>query len=136
MEAALLLMAGEIETYLTPLGEILARLGTGGGPVAALFQRLSRDMSRLEDAGFATLWERAVRADRDLELRTPEKDSLLQLGRVLGRYDAAAQTRAIARCAGDFRDFAALARTEAQQQGRMWTGLGAAAGVVAAVLLL
>lgn len=137
LESSLHVIAGELDTYSAPLGEILERLASRcGGAVGALFSGLSRDMEKLPDLGFAALWENAVSAQSGLALTPAELSELKRLGCVLGRYDAQSQSRAVRLCGESFGRCAEAARAEAAAQRRMWTGLGTAAGALAAVMLL
>ena len=121
-------------------------LGRFATPLPALFERLSGQLSgdarllcghmsaALADLGGRTaeeLWTEAVAF-----LPGPEREALLPLGQVLGRYGAEEQLAALAACRARMLEAAEDARRDLRERGRMAVGIGAAGAAALAVLLL
>ena len=70
------------------------------------------------------------------ELPDRERDILLPLGQVLGRYGAQEQMRALTLCRRDMERARDEARARVRERGSVYAGLSAAAGAICAVLLL
>lgn len=120
---------GRFRTPLPALFELLARRLDGEG--AALCRRTAEGLETLGERDFSQIWEAALEP-----LPEQERDILLPLGTVLGRYDAQEQAQAVARCLRDMELARDSARAEAGEKGRVYTALGGAAGVMLSILLL
>ena len=123
--AALGLLAAELETLRSPLGELFAR-------------RVDCPLFRLVSAGFGgepleTLWARAAAAQ---PLNGEEQAALASLGAVLGRSAAPRQAAEIALVRRRLDDAADALEREIALRARRFPLLGAALGAIAAVMLI
>ena len=135
MLAALELMRGEIGTLLIPLPETIARLANMEKlTVQPLFQAMEELLPQLGECTFSALWEQAI-AESSLGFSAEEKQSLLQLGESLGRFDGETQSIAISRCMDELEHSLSNAKMKATGDGRLYKGLGLAGGLMLAVIL-
>lgn len=128
----LTLMEFELERFCTPMPELFERLGEQTqGKTRSFCLKMREGLDSLGEREFSEIWAQQAQI-----FLPAERELLLPLGHVLGRYGAAEQTRAVAAC----RENAKCARNEAaeavREKGRLWTGLAAAGGAALAVLLL
>ena len=129
------LMKNEISSHLTPLPEVckLASL-TAPSPLSGFFSRLSRDLQDPEAGTVQQLMRRNL--DRyDLLLRAPERQTLLDLGAALGRYDVEGQLRALDLAGKRLEGFAGQAQSEQKQRAKACGVLGVCAGLALVILL-
>ena len=134
--AALELAAGELKTRAAPIPELCALLKKrSSGAAAAFFSRLSDDLAALGEKSFAELWREA--AEDELACLAPEeRQEVVCLGNVLGRYELARQEKAVSACALALRASLARARESYGGQKKLGLGLPAAAGALIVVILL
>ncbi len=128
----LALMEFELARFHTPLPALfktLAEQAEGAG--AALGRRMETGLESLGEREFAGIWDDAVRP-----LPGRERAILLPLGHVLGRYGTEEQLRAVAVCLRDMEQARDEAGAAVRDKGRIYIGLSAASGAVAAVLLM
>ena len=124
------LMEFELTRFRTPLAELFDSLGARSEePVSGLCGAVISAMERGETLSDA--WDRGLSA-----LSRRERERLAPLGRVLGRYGAEEQAAAVRDCRRSLEDQTAQLRTELRERSRIYIGLGAAGGVMLAVLLL
>ncbi len=134
--AALEVLQGEISHRCTPLPALMEQLSaTAPVSVRGLFARVHAGLCHLEDMDFSEIWRMSVSESRELGLSQEETASLQLLGASLGRFDAPQQAAAIERCLAQLTPGLERARAAAQSQGRLYTGLGMALGLMAAVIL-
>ena len=126
----LALMEFELARFRTPLPELFTALGERLEEPAGFFCR-ALGAGLWAGQPFPALWARAA-----AEIGGPEGESLAPLGRVLGRYGAEEQTAALASCRGELEEYGELLRRLARERSRLYIGVGAAGGVMLAVLLL
>lgn len=125
------LISFQLERFLTPLPELFSALaGQVPGGAGTLCAAVA---AKLENPGesFSDIWSRALEA-----LPGEEREILLPLGQVLGRYAAAEQIAAVTAA---LRDMTALADTlggQLREKSRVYIGLATAGGAMLAVLLL
>lgn len=135
--AALELMRGEVCVKKASLPEIAEALAeTGPKETREFFARLGRSMKRLGEKTFSEIWMETVESSVELGLQEEEVTTLDLLGLSLGRYDVTEQGGAITGCAERMRGYAVKAAEESSREGRLWTGLGAAGGLIIAILLI
>ena len=115
--------------------DVLERLGQETGSLGALFQRCRERIESGRTDGFAALWRDAL-AREEMPLRREEQEILLQLGDVLGQFDAARQCEALRTAARRMERRLECAEDERQRLGRLWCLLGGASGALMAILLL
>lgn len=131
------LLRGEMCTLQSPMPQVTERLSESApGEMKHFFRRLNHSLAQLGDHSFYELWSSAVGQSPELMLRREETDCLTRLGLSLGRYVLREQEAVINQCIAQFSDFYELAREEARVQGRLYTGLGVAAGLMVSVVLL
>lgn len=106
----------------------LAQSAPGAG--GALFARVAALWER-EDKPLGEIWRAALDG-------VPEqaKPALLAFGQVLGRYGAGEQTAAAERCRAELDRLAVCAENETARSGRVYVAVGAAAGCMAAIVML
>ena len=135
--AALAQLRAEIVERRAPIREIAHTLRENApAPCRAWFAALADELDAEDTAGFAGLWRRVLETRAALPLRRDELEPLCLLGLSLGRYDAPEQGAAIDRCLCEMERAHARAREDTQTRGRLYSGLGLAAGALLAVVLL
>lgn len=134
--SALHIMICEIQTNLTPMGEIIRTLALSKDKYFALFfSEVSEQLAVQGAPYFAGCWKAAV--DSRCSILTPaERDALYILGDVLGRYDAAEECAAIERCILELNTGYEALRRRYHADARLYTGIGLAAGCILAIVLL
>ena len=86
-ERMLKTMAGELETRLTPLPELISQLTCRcDGAAAAFAEDLNHRLCQLGEREFSVLWAESVEAAFDM-LSGDEREMLSALGLCLGRYE-------------------------------------------------
>lgn len=135
MLAALELLRGEICVLLTPLPDAMTRLAAmEQSAVQPLFQSVEALLPALGEQSFSELWEQGV-LESGLAFSAEDRQCLLQLGENLGRFDAETQSIAIARCMDELEHSFSAAKIKAAGDGRLYRGLGLAAGLMLAIIL-
>lgn len=125
-------LAGELESFCSPLPELFGALeGNFEDDCAGLCRRVREMLSCPEGESFGEIWAGALAC-----LPRRERQILLPLGSVLGRYGAAEQLPAIFRCRREMERALQEARDRRRELGRVYIGLGTAGGLMLAVLLI
>ncbi len=125
-------MEFELGRFATPMPVLFERLsGQLTGEAGRLCGHMGEALSDLDGRTLEELWTEAVRP-----LPRPEREALLPLGQVLGRYGAEEQLMALAACRARMLEAAEDARRDLRERGRMAVGIGAAGAAALAVLLL
>ena len=118
---------------LRPLPEALRHLAAGAPePLSTQYAALADGIT---DGGrpFSESWAAAFQA---LDMLTPDvRAALLTLGEQLGKYDAQIQRRALDTCIETLQAAAAQMQADTTQRGKLFCGLGATLGLLAAVAL-
>lgn len=129
------LLEWELSFRLPLLKELfyeLARKTTG--PVSKFYAACGRKTVATE-CPITEIWEQSAREELS-GLKDSDYDALFALGAVLGRYDAESQKSSVLavreRLNGSLRE----AAEEKKQKGRVYSTLGAAAGIFVGILLL
>lgn len=125
------LISFQLERFLTPLPELFAALtGQVSGGAETLCAAVA---AGLEEPGesFSSIWGRALEA-----LPGEEREILLPLGQVLGRYGAAEQIAAVTAALRDMTALADALGGQLREKSRVYIGLATAGGAMLAVLLL
>lgn len=134
--AALQFMADELECRLTPMPELLARLRQEGAEaVRPFFAACERKMNRLGDVHFSEIWSSALTYCR-LPLEAEDQETLLVLGRLLGRYELEAQLRGLGAATRELTRALERAEADRLRLGRLYRTLGLGAGVMLVLILL
>lgn len=125
-------LRSELEGLQSPLPELFSSLaaacaGEGGRLCAAVCRGFSASDGRL----FSEIWSAALGG-----VSRRERELLMPLGTVLGRGPVDTQLPVIGLCRREMELALREARTRRQDVGRVYIGLGAAGGLVLAVLLV
>ena len=130
------IMAGELETRITPIPEVCVLLSKRcTGTAENFFTDLAASLDSLGDRDFAELWTAA--AEKSLAvLNAQELDEVLALGNIIGRYELSEQTRALHICLNTLRTALDTAQREYPGEKKLGLGLTTAAGVLLIVVLL
>ena len=135
--ASLMTVKAEITVRMTPLPELLEGLGRLAPlSVRGFYGRVAQSVQFLGECSFAELWLHAIEKSEELGLKVDELRELIALGTSLGRYGVAEQAAAIDLCISRLNAMLELAREEALTSGKLFIGLSAAGGIVAAVILI
>ncbi len=133
---ALEVMQSEIYFNLVALPELIGQLARRAAPPARpFFAHASKQMKLLGEESFQTLWHKAL-SETGAEWRTAEKDVLMDLGGLLGRYDSEAQSRAISYAKERMSELLAKAEDERARQSRIYGTLGVACGLAIVIILI
>ena len=121
-------------TRLHWVGAALVFLGsTAAGFALRQELRLRLRLSAHGGRPFSESWAAAFQA---LDMLTPDvRAALLTLGEQLGKYDAQIQRRALDTCIETLQAAAAQMQADTTQRGKLFCGLGATLGLLAAVAL-
>lgn len=126
------LMGYELERFHTPLPELFQKLcALMDGQAGGLCRRMRAGLDQLGRQELAEIWAQAL-----TPLPATERNILMPLGAVLGRYGAQEQLQAVTAARLEMEQARDRARLEQQEQGRMVVGLSAAGAALLAVLLL
>lgn len=124
------LMIFELERFQTPLPELFSSLAERtDGTASALCSRAALALGA-EGARLCQAWAFACAA-----LPAAEREFMLPLGGVLGRYGAQEQTAALRSALAEARRYSGGLRAGLAEKSRLYIGLTTAAGLLAAVLL-
>ena len=124
------LLRSDIVGRLLPLPEALHHLAAE--PLSTQYAALADGIT---DGGrpFSESWAAVFQA---LDMLTPDvRAALLTLGEQLGKYDAQIQRRALDTCIETLQAAAAQMQADTTQRGKLFCGLGATLGLLAAVAL-
>lgn len=124
------LMQFELERFKTPLPELFSSLADRTDEAASELCRRAFSAMQAEDIRFHTAWAFACRA-----LSGHEREIVLPLGEVLGRYGEKEQAAALAAALAQMSRYGEELKTSLREKCRLCVGLSAAGGLLAAVLL-
>lgn len=125
------LMQFELERFRTPLPELFSALSDrSAGRAGELCRRASAALAA-DGVRFREAWTFACGG-----LSGAERQILLPLGDILGRYGAQEQTAALASALSDMRQYSDSLWAALREKCRLCVGLSTAAAVAAAVLLM
>jgi len=135
--AAIETMKNEICGRMTPLPELMEQLmREADPPVDRLFCRVTQGLANIGQQSFYSIWKTAIEQSAELELTAPERQTLIDLGRSLGRYDTEEQRDAFAYTLRRLEGYQRHAEVERRGQGRVHAVLGVVVGVFVVILLL
>ena len=124
------LMRFELERFLTPLPELFESLAERTEGAASDLCGRTASALRADGARFREAWAYACGV-----LRPAEREILLPLGEILGRYGAAEQTSALDAVEAELRLYSDGLQASLRDKCRICVGLLTAAGLLSAVLL-
>ena len=135
--AAIETMKSEICDRFTPIPALLEQLAhEAGPPVDQLFHRAAGGMETIGMQSVYSIWKTAVEDVSALELMKEERQTLIDLGRTLGRYDTEQQRGTFDYTLRRLEDYLRRAEAERAKHGRVHAVLGIAVGVFVVVILL
>lgn len=135
LQGALAYLEEEVSFRFTALPKLFEHLSSRRGAVGTFFEAVSRAMGSAEPKTLRDSWLEAVRGNLPL-LREDERQTLEELGEVLGQYDAQTQAQAL-HLAGERLAAAYLkADGERQRLGKVYLALGVAGGAVTVLALI
>ena len=127
----------ELSFRRTSMPELMERTARQAGePARYLFARCRDHLEELGERSFGQIWAGAVEAEPELLLTREERTVLVELGQVLGRYDADGQIAALERAEEGLKACLARAEEDRRRLGRVYTALGVGSGAMLAILLL
>ncbi|GHU60655.1 stage III sporulation protein SpoAB [Clostridia bacterium] len=137
MVAALDIIQTEISFRLTSIPDIIDMLAAGfPPPISSLFTDCQKNIGRLGELPFSAIWAKSVKSFSEGTFKPRERETLLELGNVLGRYDSDGQTQAISYARRRFEGFLQNAEEEKSRQGKVYGALGIASGAAAMIVLI
>lgn len=135
LQGALAFLEEEMSFRFTPLLKLFDRLSSRRGEVGAFFRAVFAAMECKEPMPLREGWSKAAREELPL-LREAERQTLEELGEILGQYDAQTQAKAL-HLAGERLAAAYLeAQEERQRLGKVYLALGVAGGAVTVLALI
>lgn len=135
-EQMLKTMAGELDTRLTPLPELISRLACRcDGAAAAFAEELNLHLCQLGEREFSALWAESVETAFDI-LSGEEREMLSALGLCLGRYELERQLTELSLTLD--RLYHAIDRRSAAlpEKKRLGLGLAWAGGALLVIVLI
>lgn len=122
----------ELGRFRTPLPEAFSALsGQCAGEARALCAVVRDGFFRSSPGAFSDIWAGGLAA-----VPPAEREILVPLGNVLGRYGTEEQLSALDHCRRDMEELLAQGQTRLREQGRVSVGLWTAAGLMTAVVLI
>ena len=135
LAASLERMERELTFRLTPLPELLSRLGREvSEPLSAFYSSCARHARAPETAFWRNWQEEAEKLSPYLD--RPAVESLCRLGRGLGRYDEEGESRLIKTAAAELREHLSRAETESDRLGKIYRTLGITGGAFLILVLI
>lgn len=133
---ALDMMYSEISCMLTPTQDILEKLmQCNAEPVRSFFKDCRDNMVRRSDMPFSLIWGRAVKEAEYLELKPQEKQALIDIGGVLGRYEAPEQLKVISHARRNLESHLHVAEKDKLRLGKLYGSLSVVCGLAAIIVL-
>lgn len=136
LQGALSYIEEELAFRFTPLPRLLAHLAQSRqGAAGAFFQAVLKELDRGEDVGLRQSWTQAAEQTLPL-LKEPERQTLEELGEVLGQYDAQTQAQALHLAGERLAEAYGKAQSDRQRLGKVYLALGLAGGLVTVLVLI
>lgn len=129
------LLEWELSFRLPLLKELFYELARNTSEPVSDFYLECGKQTETTECSTAEIWEKAVR-ERLPGLKNGDYEALFALGTVLGRYDAESQKNSVSAVRERLQSCLQDAAEEKKQKGRIYSTLGAAAGVFVGILLL
>jgi len=129
------IMERELKAHLTPLPQLLEMASSTAKQSVKEFYFLCKSgLDKQNGRSFCSLWCDAAEA---AQLRISEQDLqvLMELGAVLGRYDAVGQCRALMETREKLSSALSEAEIQKNKMGSVYTTLGIASGAILSIVL-
>ena len=128
-------MEGQLRTNDLPLKELCTQMvHMSGRAVCPFYASLTRKLSQLGEVSFAELWGQALTEELP-GLDGVMRDTLLQLGNSLGRYELQQQLRALQACRSSLYAQLEESKKEYPNQAKLGMGLSASVGILVWIIL-
>ena len=134
--ASLELMEAELGTNAKPLADVFRDLcSRSEGSVLHFFRFLSECIAYLDRISFLELWKEAVVVCLP-ELTGREREELICLGDILGKYELSRQCAALEHCAALLREELNRQQEQGRGEDKLMLALPTALGLLLVILLL
>lgn len=134
---ALEIMRSEIAEMLSPLEAVLQKLGKEmPQPFSGFFLGCAEEMRRRGDIPFGIIWKKQLSNNAALTLGAREKEELVALGNILGRYSADEQRISIERTARTLESILTVAEGERRRLGGLYAKLGIICGISVVIVFI
>ena len=134
--ASLELLEAELGTNAKPLADVFRDLcSRSEGSVLHFFRFLSEGFAYLDRISFFELWKEAVGLCLP-QLTSRERDELIRLGGVLGKYELSRQCAALERCTSFLREELNRQQERSRGEDKLMLALPTALGLLLVILLL
>lgn len=135
LAASLERMERELTFRLTPLPELLSRLGREvSEPLSDFYLSCARHAEEPETAFWCSWKKEAEKLSPDLD--QPAVESLCRLGQGLGRYDGEGESRLLKVTAAELREHLSRAEAESARLGKLYRTLGLTVGAFLILVLI
>ena len=124
----------ELEQSLTPLPELLERVGETSGPELKAFFLACAQHARDPAPSFAAGWNEALEQLSARNLDEQVQRCMQRLGSGLGRYDAESEGQLLSAVEAELRQCLTQRRENAGQRCKLYSTLGITAGAVCLIL--
>lgn len=134
LHSSLVWLEEELTFRMAPLPQLLEQLGEDHqGEAGQFFRETAKALRKDPESGLYQGWRQAMVRYLPM-LHMEERQTLLEVGQTLGRYDAQTQRQALSRGARRLAAFRDEARGEVRRLGKVYAALSLAGG--AAVILV
>ncbi len=134
---ALEIMRSEIAEMLSPLESILQKLAREmPEPFCGFFSECAEEMKRRGDIPFGIIWKKQLSHNAALTLGAREKEELVSLGNVLGRYSADEQRISIERTLRTLESILTVADSDRKRLGGLYAKLGIICGISVVIVFI
>lgn len=136
-EQVLGMMAREIGEYLSPLPELMRRIAEiTSPPLSDFFRACSEETMKRNDMPFSLIWSKNLTRAPSLYLAPQEREELLALGNVLGRYSAEEQKKSIEHAARRISALRGEAEGEVRRLAKLYAKLGVTCGIAVVIVFM
>ena len=130
------LLEAELGTNAKPLADMFRDLSSQSeGDMLHFFHFLSEGFAYLDRISFFELWKEAVGLCLP-QLTSRERDELIRLGGVLGKYELSRQCAALERCTSFLREELNRQQERSRGEDKLMLALPTALGLLLVILLL
>jgi len=131
------LMHAEIKFLLTPVDELMGKCQINSKKeIKRFFDECINAFNFKENLVFIDTWKDTLNSAEYLELTYAEKQILVDLGNVLGRYDANEQATRIEHLRKAMEARAKAAESEKMRLGKLYSSLGVACGIALVIVFI
>lgn len=128
-------MERELSFRLTPLPDMLSRLGREVSEPLASFYLSCAQHARAPENAFWSCWQKEAEKLWPY-LDRPSLEGLCRLGRGLGRYDEEGERQLLKNTAAELREHLSGAEAESERLGKLYRTLGFTAGALLILVLI